>query len=466
MIDLVVLLASVIIIAIIAVVVWVLRRNVRRGEWPVVAAAALYFFCLLACNYILRPLREEMGIRGGADDLPWLYTGTLVATLLIAPPFAWLVSRTDRRRFISVTYRLFALSLVGFYFWLRGAGVRESVASYTYFIWFSAVNLLIVSLFWGFMADVLANEQAKRIYGLVGAGGTLGAIAGSQLTSWLMNQPEHPDPVTLLLIAAAMMEVCVQCMRWIAARAPLRPAPSAPFDASPRQVDALTGLRLVIQKPYLRILCIYMVLQTICATFFYNQRGYIVDAEISDRAARVRFFADIDFWVNTISLTFQLLFTGNLLKTVGVRPMLLALPLFGVAGFTWLASAGSLLAIKFSMIATRACEFATAKPARETLYTVVSREEKYQAKGFIDTFVYRGGDMIGAWFFHGLRLMLAQGGTAWVGVPLATGFTAAALVLGRRQEALARAANAQEEASATADGQETAQRLETPGGRA
>jgi AAA family ATP:ADP antiporter len=226
----------------------------------------------------------------------------------------------------------------------------------------------------------------------------------------------------------------------------------------PETVDALTGLRLVAKRPYLRILCIYMVLQTICATFFYNQRGYIVDAEISDRAQRVRFFADIDFWVNAISLTFQVLFTGSLLKSIGVRPMLLALPLFAVGGFAWLASAGSLLAIKFSMIATRACEFATAKPARETLYTVVSREEKYQAKGFIDTFVYRGGDMVGAWVFHGLKLLLAQGGTAWVGVPLATGFTAAAFVLGRRQEALAQAVDARESPSTAAAPLESSER--------
>ena len=145
--------------------------------------------------------------------------------------------------------------------------------------------------------------------------------------------------------------------------------------------------------------------------------------------------------------------------------MLLALPVFGLAGFSWLASASSLVAIQFSMIATRACEFATAKPARETLYTVVSREEKYQAKGFIDTFVYRGGDMVGAWLFLGLRTLFvpaeadagaapsaghAQSGTALVGVAVGLCFTAAAFVLGRRQEALAKAVAGREVPSAPA----------------
>jgi len=430
---------------------------VRRGEIGVVIGACLFFFCLLACNYILRPLREERGISGGPDKLKWLYTGTLAATLVLSPLFAWLVSRTQRKRFIAVTYRCFALSLVLFYVWLSRSGVDEHVASYTFFIWFSAFNLLVVAVFWGFMGDILANEQAKRLYGLIGAGGTLGAIAGSSVTKWVMSLERHPDPVSLLFLAALMIELCVQCMNWIARIAPPRPAPAAVPE--PERPDALTGLRLVASRPYLRILCVYMVLQTICATFLYQQRGFIVDAEITAqslgvaglpdaekivRGARTEYFADIDLWVNVISLSVQIFFTGRLMKSLGVKLMLLPLPMIAFGAFAALGAHGSLLSVKLSMILSRAAEFAGAKPARETLYTVVSRAEKYQAKSFIDTFVYRGGDLIGVWAHAAAKALSSLANVPWVALPVAAAWLAAAFTLGRRQEALAKAAAALE----------------------
>ena len=151
--------------------------DVRRSEIAVVIGSSLFFFFLLTLNYILRPVRDAMGISGGPEKLPWLYTGTLVATLVLSPLFGWLVSHLPRRRFITIAYRAFALSLVGFYFWMRSGNHAGAFAGQAYFVWFSACNLLIVSVFWGFMADIFDHGQAKRLYGLIGAGGTLGAIA-------------------------------------------------------------------------------------------------------------------------------------------------------------------------------------------------------------------------------------------------------------------------------------------------
>ncbi len=414
--------------------------DVRRDEIGLAAAGCLFFFCLLAFNYVLRPVRDELGISGGPEKLPGLYTGTLIATLVFSPLFAWLVSRMPRKSFISITYRFFALVLVGFYFWMRGAEIKGSLASQAFFIWFSAFNLLLISIFWGFLGDLFRNEQAKRLYGLIGAGGTLGAIAGSQATSWLMDRPDHPDPVTLLLFGALLLEICVQCMCWMGNHAPANPPPANIHE--PERPDVLTGLRLVSQKPYLRTLCLYMLLQTICATFLYYQQANILYEQMPDRAQRTVFLADISFWVNTISLCFQVFFTGKLLQRFGIVLSLLPLPLIAVGGFCGLASFGSLLAIQAAMILSRSCEYATAKPARETLYTVVSRAEKYQAKSFIDTFVYRGGDTMGGWAFHGLYALakLPLSGIAWMAVPLAGIWAGVAVTLGRRQERLAKAA--------------------------
>jgi len=434
--------------------------DVRRGEIAIVTGCCLFFFCLLACNYVWRPLREEIGIRGGPEDLPWLYTGTLIATLILSPLFAWLVSRTERKRFITWTYRFFALSLVVFYFWLSNSGVKQSTAGYAFYIWISAFNLLLISVFWGFLSDIFRNDQAKRVYGLIGAGGTLGGVAGSGLMKWVMGLSNHPDPLTLLLCAALVLEICVQCMHWVGRRAPANPTPA--HIKEPVKPDALTGLRLVASQPYLRVLCLYMVLQTICATFLYNQRGHIVDAEIPDRVERVRFFANIDLWINGITLFVQIFLTSKLFERFGVALMLLPLPLIAIGGFTSLAFSGSLFTIQVAFILSRSCEFATAKPARETLYTVVSRAEKYQAKSFIDTFVYRGGDLIGAWGHMGLMVLAqtipslaavlvtadrensAYKVVAAIAVPIAIAFGITAWTLGRRQEALVKASRAME----------------------
>lgn len=419
--------------------------DVRRGELSLVLVACLFFFCLLAFNYVVRPIRDEMGVSGGPEKLPWLYTGSLVATLVFSPLFAWLVSRMPRQRFLAITYRFFAVVLIGFYFALHGeTDIRGSITSQVFFVWYSAFNLLLISAFWGFLSDVFQNAQAKRVYGLIGAGGTLGAIAGSGGTSWLMGMEDHPDPVTLLLAAAVLLEVCVHCMQWMARRAP----PPAARSAIPEveRPDMWTGMRLITQKPYLRILCVYMLLQTICATFLYYEQGEILYANVPERADRTVFLANISFWVNTISLGFQLLFTGKVLQRFGVLLCLMPLPMVAVGGFIGLAGSGSLLAVQTAMILTRSCEYATAKPARETLYTVVSRSEKYQSKSFIDTFVYRGGDFIGGWAFTWLHTAagLSLAAVAWLAVPLAAVWAAAAYRLGRRQEALAASVGALE----------------------
>ena len=424
--------------------------DVRRDELGIVIASCLFFFCLLGANYVWRPVRDEMGVSAGPENLWGLYTGTLVATLVVSPIFAWLVSRMQRRLFITLTYRFFALSLVIFFAIIHGEDIEGSRASMVLYVWLSTFNLLIISVFWGFMGDIFRNEQSKRLYGLIGAGGTLGAVVASKSISWLMALETHPDPATLLLLAALLLEICVQTMQWIAKRAPPRPA--QPHLVEPQRPDALTGMRLIRQKPYLQILCVYMTLQTICATFLYYEQANLLKQLMPDRADRTVFLADINFWVNTLTLCVQVFFTGKLLRWMGITFTLLPLPLIAMGGFSALASHASLFALQTMTILSKACEYATAKPARETLYTVVSRAEKYQAKSFIDTFVYRGGDWLGGFFFHQIfsRGILSLSGMAWLAVPIAGAWTAVAYTLGRRQEALAKAAEISSDAHAQA----------------
>lgn len=433
----------------------------RPGEVALVLASCIYFFCLLGSNYVLRPIRDEMGISGGSDKLPWLFTGTLVATLLANPIFSWLVARNERKRFITWTYRFFALNLVIFFALLRGRELDPDLPKtlfvpQIFFVWMSVFNLFVLSVFWGFMADVWTHAQSKRLYGLIGAGGTVGAIAGSELTSRVMDRADHPDAAYLLLVVVLMLEVCVQIMRWISRRAGERApervdAPAAiegtaaPRSDKPERASALAGIRLVLQRPYLRSLCLYVLLQTICATILYYLQANIVSAAIPDRAQRIVFLADNSAWVNYVSLVVQIFFTAHILRFFGIAITLVVLPLIGMIGFASLGASPGLTFVRWSQILSRSCEFATGKPARETLFTVVSRAEKYQSKALIDTFIYRGGDALGGWMFEGLQRGLGMGLTAisYTFVPVAAVWAGVAWVLGRRQEALARSKEAQ-----------------------
>jgi AAA family ATP:ADP antiporter len=204
-------------------------------------------------------------------------------------------------------------------------------------------------------------------------------------------------------------------------------------------------MRLVLQRPYLRSLCLYVLLQTICATILYYLQANIVDQAIPDRGSRTVFLANNNFWVNLVSLVAQILLTAHILRFLGIAITLVILPLIGVFGFASLGAAPGLAFVRWSQILSRSCEFALAKPARETLFTVVSRAEKYQSKSLIDTFIYRGGDAIGGWMFAGLGAGLGMGLTAisYTFVPVAAVWAGVAWVLGRRQEALARSKEAQ-----------------------
>lgn len=408
--------------------------GVHRDERTILALSALYFFLVMASYFILRPIRDQMGVAGGVRNLPWLFTGTLVAMLLVSPLFSAMVSRWQRRRFVTWSYRALMACLVFFYVALISLPEANQVwVGRAFFIWVSVFNLFAVSLFWAVMADVFKSESSRRLYGVIAAGGTLGALMGGVATSFLVEVLGAPS---LLLISMVMLEVALWCMFAITRKRSDDSALASAAASTGEEViggNAMDGFKLALRSPYLLGVSGYMLLYTIGSTFLYFLQAQIVDNTIDGRVAQTAYFANVDIWVNSLTLILQVFLTGRLMARVGVGLTLAALPLISIIGFIGLGLTPVLAAVVIFTVARRVTNFAFSRPAREALYVPLTRGEKYKAKNFIDTVVYRLGDQIGAWT-NGVLIWLGMGiaGIAFTAVPLAAIWLGLSLWLGSR----------------------------------
>ncbi len=412
--------------------------DVRDGEFALVGWSWLLVFSLLSAYYVIRPIRDEMGVLGGVQNLQWLFTATLVAMLALNPAFSALVKRMPRRRFITIAYLFFAANLVVFAAALAAStSATEVWIGRIFFVWTSVFNLFVVSVFWALMVDVFTAEQGKRLFGFLAAGATIGAIVGSSLTASLV-QGVGAD--SLLLVSGALLVAAVGCVRRLSRLSDaMQRAGAGSRDESPIGGSAWAGLTHVVRSPYLLAVCTYMLLFSITSTLLYFLQAGIAAEHFVDRAARTRFFASIDLAVNSLTLIVQLFVTGRLLRKAGVALTASVLPLLSSIGFAVLALAPTVAVLVAFQVARRVCNFGLARPTRELFFTVLSREDKYKAKNAIDTVVYRAGDQIGSWSYAGLAsLGLGITGIAIVAVPLSVAWLANSYWLGRRQESMAR----------------------------
>ena len=416
-----------------------LRRflDVRPAETRPLGWSWLYIFSLLSSYYILRPIRDDMGVAGGIENLPWLFTGTLAGMIAVNPPFAALVARLPRVRFIAVTYRFFISNLLIFALLLNLANAEQNIwLGRVFFIWTSIFNLFVVSVFWALMVDVFDTEQSKRLFGFIAAGATLGGIVGSSVTASLAQQV---SPTYLLLISAALIELAVFGVRRLSKLSQaLRQQPALRRDEAPIGGSVFSGVTHALKSPYLINVSVYILLFTITSTFLYFQQAEIARQSFADRGARTAFFAGVDLWVNVLTLGAQLFLTSRLLRAVGVGWTLAMLPALSILGFGTLASMPTIAVLVAYQVLRRAGNFAFARPTREVLFTVVPREDKYKAKSFIDTVVYRLGDQVGAWSYAGLGVLgFGITGIALVAVPISCVWLVNGWWLGRKQNKLA-----------------------------
>ena len=406
--------------------------NVRPGEGRALIWSFAYFFCLLTSYYILRPVRDEMGIQGGVENLQWLFTATFVVMLVAVPAFGALVARLPRQRFVPLIYRFFAIT-IGVFYALLVLDIGTAHLARAYFVWISVFNLFVVSVFWSFMADMWRNEQGRRLFGFIAAGGSAGALLGPTI-SVLLAVPL--GPVNLMLVAILFLELAVYCVM----RLSREPAAGPVAASSPPPVggDALVGLISITRSPYLAGISIWVLLLTLAGTFIYLIQANVIAGSIDDPGIRTRLFALVDLGVGIGTVAIQLLATGRIMVRCGVGLAAAALPAMAGIGFLAIFLSPVLLTVLLFQALQRITNFAVSNPAREVLFTVLAREQIYKSKNVIDTVVFHGGDAVSAWIFTGLKgIGLDASAIALLMVPVAIVWGGLGWGLGKAQEAWA-----------------------------
>jgi AAA family ATP:ADP antiporter len=391
--------------------------------------AFAYFFMLLAGYYVLRPLRDQMGIAGGVKALPWMFAATFVTLLVMQPIYGALVKKLPRRWFIAIVYQFFVANLALFWLLLT-LGVSTVFVARVFFVWVSVFNLFTVAVFWSLMADLFNSEQGKRLFGFIGAGGTAGSLLGPLIT---IGFSVSLGPTNLLLIAILFLELAVLCVYRLercAARGQGRRHDTRRIGGS-----MFSGFITLVRSPYLLGAAAWVSLLSFGATILYLEQANVVAASVHGAGAQTRIFASIDLAVGLLTLATQVFATGRFLKRFGTGASAAALPAVYIIGFTAFALAPGLAVVFVFQVAQRWMNFAIANPARQVFFTVVGRDEKYKAKNMIDVVVFRGSDALYAPVFDGLQALgLKIGGIALCALPVAVAWLVLSMRLGRTQE--------------------------------
>ncbi len=417
--------------------------DVRPGEIRALWLGFVFNFVVLGGYYVIRPIRDNIGAEG-LENLSWMFTATLVTMLIANALFSAIVARMSRRKFIPIAYRFFITNLIIFFVLMRTLPPAQNIwVGRAFYVWVSVFNLFVVTVFWAFMTDLFNSDQGKRLFGFISVGGTLGGICGGFITASLVKTL---GTFNLLLISALMLEIAAQCVRFFPANLQ-RQDGHQPAEERPIGGGILSGISHAFRSPYLLGICAFMLLHAITSTLVYFQQADITAHQFHDRAARTAFFAWVDLSVNALTIGIQIFLTGRLLKWLGVGMTLALLPVISLIGFLWMGITPVLSLLVVFQTLRRAGNYAVSRPAREVLFTVLRREDKYKAKSFMDTFVYRAGDQIGAWSYPVLKWFgLGLTGISFVAAPLAAIWCVLSLWLGRKQRAFA---HAKERADAT-----------------
>lgn len=396
-------------------------KTVFEKEGAAFVWSFLYFFSILTAYFILRPIRDAMGIASGVGFLPWLFTGTFFVMLSVMPVYGALVSRFPRHKFIPYVYIFFILNILLFWYFFAN-DIRMDIVAQVFFIWLSVFNVFVVSIFWSFMVDIYKSGDSKALFGMIASGGTIGGILGPGIVTTLT---ESLGTESLLLISAAVLSFSVFCVLKLVGlrKESLQESSNDTMNDGEKAVGGgmLSGVTEILKSRYLMGVTTLVFILSLTATIAYFQQGTMIYDAYPDTDERVQVFGMIDFYVSIGALVFQVFIAGPVLSNYGVKAGIIVLPFVTLMGFALLAISPTIGIFIIFQTLRRASEYGMFVPSRENLFSVVSREQKYKSKNFIDTVVFRGGDVVNGWFYNwlssGLGLTIAK--IAMVGVPIA-----------------------------------------------
>jgi len=388
---------------------WLVRGVLRAkpGEESAVGLAFGFFFMLLCAYYLLRPLRDALAITAGVENQRWLYIATFISMLVLTPFFGMLVSRVRKPLLLPVTYGFFASNLLVYYLLFKTVPESFWVAA-SFFVWLSVFNMFVVSVFWSFMADVFRDEEAKRLFGPIAAGGGAGAIVGPSLMQLLVPWIGVDAVVFLAMLLLLGTLPCIRALaRWAERR-------HGHFVLPPEDPEAriggrmMAGAMLVARSPYLLGIFAIIGIGSIAGAFMYQELLQLVGETYPDLESRTQFFARLDTAVNLLAWVFQGFVVAWLIRSITLAGSLVVVPIaallsFAALSFAFMAAMPILAVLAGGQVIRRAGEFGIAKPSRDVLYTIVDVETKYKAKNFIDTVMQRGSDVVGVWLHVGLQ---------------------------------------------------------------
>ena len=408
------------------------RRAIQPEERVTVVTAFLLFFCVLCGYFMLRPVRETIGTVLGEHEVEDLFVATWLASIAVVPLYGWACARLPRAAVLASVYGLFGASLLVLAAVLR-ADPQDPAAAKFFYVWISVFNLFVVSVFWTLMVDRMDDERARRLFGIVAAGGTTGGLVAPLATELLIVPIGRTG---ILVVSAGLFGIAILCQALL-----LRHLRRDPADARSARLERpiggnpFAGITLVLRSPYLLAFCAFVLLLASATTFLYFEQLRFVTEAFPDENERTQVFARIDFTVQALTLATQVFFTGPIARRLGVAVLLCSVPVAMVGGFLALAVVANVWVLAVVMIARRAGEYALTRPGREILFTSVDTETKYKAKNLIDVVVYRGGDALSAQLRGGLRANeMTAASLALVGAGIALVWAFVGLWLARQHE--------------------------------
>jgi AAA family ATP:ADP antiporter len=415
--------------------------GIERGEYVAVAWSFAYFFCILSSYYIVRPVRETMAVGSGPQTIPYLFIGTFIAMMFATSIFGWIASRFPRRVFLPWVYLFFSANIA--IFWIVFTQAIDSGESTiwlgrAYFVWVGVFNLFVVSVFWSFMADIYTREQGRRLFGIISAGGSVGAILGGIGTSAMVTTIGTHNMLPVAGVLLLLSLICItQLRKWVISEHQDEVDETAASD-KPLGGSAFAGITHMLSSNYFLAIAITSLIASTLGAALYMFAAELVEVEIPNVDERTRFFSNMNVAANLMTVMFQAFAVKQVVQRFGIGRALVLMPIVSAIGFALLAMDPVLAVVAILTVARRAVGFGFSKPGTDMLYSVVTPEEKYKTKNFIDTAIYRGGDVIGTWF---IRSMSALGiaGISVVMIPIAIFWAFVSLWLGRDYKRRAKA---------------------------
>jgi AAA family ATP:ADP antiporter len=411
--------------------------KIEPNEIRAVLVSFAFIFSILAAYYIIRSVRDGMSSDWSDAELSTIWTFTFFISFLVVSFYGYICSKVRFKYLVPGVYGFFALSFV-LLFLLINFFPELNLINQIFYVWVSVFSLLNISVFWSFMADTYNKEQAKRLFGFIASGASLGAIFGPTISLIFASRLGSES---LVLISAVMLIIPLMIAMYLnkIKSTDLDNTSSSEFNENEMSGNFWDGFAELLKKPLAKNILlgigIFIVLYSGLSTFVYFAiKNILTDI---DQDTRTTIWAGIDLAVNVLAVFTAMFGTSRLAKRFGLSVTLALVPGIIILGMFILALSPILWVVVGLQVVRRAGEYAITKPAREMLFTLVDREARFKAKSVIDVVVYRAGDIFWAWGFTGLTqvLGLGLGAIASIGGFVAILWTALALRLGRAFDA-------------------------------